>query len=281
MGEGETILLVEDDPAVLEAVRAGLEQLGYRVVQAGDAGAACSLIEMHGLQPDLLLTDVMMPGQVDVAELAARVRVLLPALPIIFNTGDVEARSLREVVFDDRMALLAKPWRLDDLARTIRQLIDMEAPRIARSPMLLREGPGLRAGPGGDAVTPEPPPGGARVLLLESDPLTRMAVTLMLTEAGWSVAEASRAVDVADSDPPDLLIAEESGRQAGAALARSFAQRCPDLRVILTVAEDELGLDVSDERAGYILLRRPYTLASLRRAITVASPLSTASGAPV
>ena len=123
-GRGEAVLLVEDDPAVCRASREALEQLGYAVTEACDAGAAWRLLDQYGLRPDLLFSDVMMPGPMDVAALVRQARGLLPDLPIVFNTGDVEARVLTEVRFDDRMKLLAKPWRLAEMSRQLRDLLD-------------------------------------------------------------------------------------------------------------------------------------------------------------
>ncbi len=130
-GRGETILLVEDDPVVSRATREALEQLGYRVVGAADARSACHLLE-DGVRPDLLFTDVMMPGPLDVGDLAARARALMPALPILFNTGDTEARVLAALRLDERMLVVAKPWRLAEISTRIRALLDRE-PALAVS----------------------------------------------------------------------------------------------------------------------------------------------------
>ena len=118
---------------VSRASREALEQLGYRVVEAADALAACRLMEDDGLRPDLVFTDVMMPGPLDVADLVRRARALLPALPILFNTGDVQARVLATVTFDARTMLLAKPWRLAELSHQMRTLLDCPEPVLALS----------------------------------------------------------------------------------------------------------------------------------------------------
>jgi hypothetical protein len=47
----------------------------------------------------------------------------MPTLPILFNTGDIEAGILNAIVFDDRMRLIAKPWRLSDISRELRRLL--------------------------------------------------------------------------------------------------------------------------------------------------------------
>ena len=132
-GSGETVLLVEDDPVVCRAAREALEQLGYRVVEAADALSACRRLEEDRLRPDLMFTDVMMPGPLDVADLARRARALMPNLPILFNTGDVEARVLSGVVFDERTLLVVKPWRLAEMSHQLRILLDRSAPALLAS----------------------------------------------------------------------------------------------------------------------------------------------------
>ena len=122
-GRGETILLVEDDTAVAAAAREVLTTLGYAVVEAHDVGAACALLE-SGLRPHLIFTDVMMPGPRDVADLTRFARAIRPDLPILLNTGDMDAPALSSVSFDRHMALLGKPWRLSDLSRTLRRMLD-------------------------------------------------------------------------------------------------------------------------------------------------------------
>ena len=126
-GGGELLLLVEDDEAVRDATRATLEHLGYRVRTAVNADAAWTMIEA-GLRPDLLFSDVMMPGTIDVVELVERARRLLPDLPVLLNTGDIEAPPLRRLALDARTALLGKPWRIAELSRLL------SAVMIARSP---------------------------------------------------------------------------------------------------------------------------------------------------
>ena len=121
-GQGEIVLLVEDDRSVLDAVAATLDHLGFAVTTAENADAAWSLME-HGLRPQLLFSDVMMPGRIDVAELIRRARLRYPGLPVLLNTGDLRTDVLRQVVLDDRTRLLGKPWRLGELSRLLRALL--------------------------------------------------------------------------------------------------------------------------------------------------------------
>jgi two-component system cell cycle sensor histidine kinase/response regulator CckA len=82
---GAIILLVEDEPAVRAVAARSLELGGFRVLQASGGAAALELMDGQE-QPDLLLTDMMMPG-IGGAELARRLRERWPELPILFMSG--------------------------------------------------------------------------------------------------------------------------------------------------------------------------------------------------
>jgi CheY-like chemotaxis protein len=88
---GELVLIVEDEPALRELAKMIREGLGYRAAVSSGGGAALALVEMGGLRPDVVLTDVVMPGMsgrargtpspapavVDVSALAAKISAAL------------------------------------------------------------------------------------------------------------------------------------------------------------------------------------------------------------
>jgi len=113
---GETVLLVEDEPAVRAIAMRSLQRGGFRVLQASDGAAALELMEQHG-QPDLVLTDLMMPG-IGGAELARRVRERWPALPILFMSGYSVEDLRRQGVGLERVTI-QKPFTPDDLVRSV------------------------------------------------------------------------------------------------------------------------------------------------------------------
>ncbi|MEM9584192.1 MAG: response regulator [Pseudomonadota bacterium] len=86
LGNGQTILVVEDEAPLLEAMHALLERLGYKVETASSGKAALKMIEA-GQQVDLLLTDIVMPGGLGGFALAVKVRALKPDLPILYMSG--------------------------------------------------------------------------------------------------------------------------------------------------------------------------------------------------
>jgi len=106
------ILLVDDDDSVAAAVEAMLEELGYRVVRAADAGQALTTLDQDR-SFDIVLSDMVMPGDMGGIDLAREIARRRPDLPVVLSTGysDAAAIAVRE-----RVRLLAKPYRLESLA---------------------------------------------------------------------------------------------------------------------------------------------------------------------
>ena len=122
-GGEETILVVEDEDDVRETVLALLEELGYRTLEAADGSAALGIVQ-SGRQIDLVLTDVMMPGGIDGPELAIRTQELRPELKILFTSGFADGKVLKRIDQVSGSALIAKPYRNEELALRIRQILD-------------------------------------------------------------------------------------------------------------------------------------------------------------
>ncbi|MBC7977224.1 MAG: response regulator [Myxococcales bacterium] len=127
----ETLLVVEDEAAVRRAVRRNLERLGYQVIPACDGEdalrIAASLPEI-----DLLVSDVVMPG-IDGPQLACELRARWRDLPVLFVTGYSADRLARSDALGPHDRVLEKPYQLDELARTIRAMIDARVARRATS----------------------------------------------------------------------------------------------------------------------------------------------------
>ena len=116
---GETVLVVDDDPDVRALVEDFLNEIGYRtyVVDSGDA----VLKLLDEVTPDILIADFAMPGR-NGAEVASSIRRRLPDLPILFFSGYADTAALERAV--GKAPLLRKPFRPSELASAIRQLLD-------------------------------------------------------------------------------------------------------------------------------------------------------------
>jgi PAS domain S-box-containing protein len=118
----ESILLVEDEPAVRGLVAASLLEAGYRVLQAADGAEALRLFNEHAASIDALVTDVVMPGSSG-ADLAAKIRALRPQIAVLYVSGYAD-RTLAHRGIDSQAELLFKPFSNNQLLRTVRQLLD-------------------------------------------------------------------------------------------------------------------------------------------------------------
>ena len=117
-----TILVVEDDPAVLELVRRVLTARGYAVLAAGGPEEALSVAGGAGVI-DLLLTDVVMPG-IGGAELGRRLRELRPGLRVLFASGYPEDAIAQQGVLNSGVDLIPKPYTPAALVARVREILE-------------------------------------------------------------------------------------------------------------------------------------------------------------
>jgi signal transduction histidine kinase len=120
---GETILVVDDEPAVRQLVVEVLRDLGYQVADAEDSVSA---LEQAGrlANIDLLITDVGLPGGMNGRDLAVHLRSRVPALKVLFITGFAADQSLEQATLQPDTRLLTKPFSLDKLSKWVRFLLD-------------------------------------------------------------------------------------------------------------------------------------------------------------
>ena len=119
----ETVLVVEDDEFVRGYAVACLESLGYNVITAKDGRSALALLH-DCAAPDILFTDVVMPGGVSGFDLAEQALALKPGLQVLLASGyPLETLTARGKL-NAKYALLHKPYRKADLAFRIRSLLD-------------------------------------------------------------------------------------------------------------------------------------------------------------
>jgi two-component system NtrC family sensor kinase len=121
-GNGETILIVEDDEGVRQYAAEILRDLNYSIIEAKDAASAIRLLDAD--KPfDLLLTDVVLPGK-NGRELATEVERRRPGTKIIFMTGYSRNAIVHQGRLDPGIELISKPLIEGVLARRIRQVLD-------------------------------------------------------------------------------------------------------------------------------------------------------------
>ena len=118
--QGETVLVVEDDPAVRQLVLDVLGMLGYRALEAAEANAAVKILE-SGERIDLLVSDVGLPGM-NGRQLADIARQHRPELSVLFMTGYAE-QAASSGFLEAGMDMISKPFAIDHLATRVREML--------------------------------------------------------------------------------------------------------------------------------------------------------------
>ena len=121
----ETILLVEDEPMILDLVRTMLADLGYRVLAAATPGEAIRLARGHAGELHLVVTDVVMP-EMNGRDLAEGLLVLYPRLKAMFMSGYTADVIAHHGVLDKGMHFIQKPFTQAELALRVRQALDAD-----------------------------------------------------------------------------------------------------------------------------------------------------------
>ncbi len=116
-GNGATVLVLDDEPAILRVCQRHLERLGYRVLIASSPSEAIRLAEDNRRDLRLLVTDVVMP-EIDGRELARQIRLLIPGLAVVFMSGYTPDFLATKTDMEGE-PLLPKPFSLDDLAAVV------------------------------------------------------------------------------------------------------------------------------------------------------------------
>ena len=129
-GQGETVLVVEDNAPLRRVAVRELRSFGYRVLEAANAAAALAQLEADPVH--VLFTDVVMPGDLDGFELARIAARRWPSLKVILTSGFPKSGSAADLGSAD-MQLLVKPYRRADLVRAVREVLDDTSPAKADS----------------------------------------------------------------------------------------------------------------------------------------------------
>ncbi|HRA77703.1 MAG TPA: PAS domain S-box protein [Burkholderiaceae bacterium] len=122
-GGSETILVVEDDEGVRDVAVGFLRRLGYRVLEAADASDALAQLE-RAPDIDLLFSDVVLRGDINGPSLARQAIARRPALRVVFTSGYTRSAVPWREGLDPKVELLSKPYRIGQLARTLRRTLD-------------------------------------------------------------------------------------------------------------------------------------------------------------
>jgi len=121
-GEGEVVLVIDDDPTVRMLVAEVLADLGYAVIEAPDGPAGLKVLDSNA-RIDLLITDVGLPGGMNGRQVADAARVTRTGLKVLFITGYAENAAIGKGGLAEGMYVVTKPFQMDMLAHRIREIV--------------------------------------------------------------------------------------------------------------------------------------------------------------
>ncbi len=130
LSHGEAVLVVEDEPSILNVEKKMLEELGYRVLAAGTPTEALILARDHSGELRLVVTDVVMP-EMNGRELATRLQSLYPDIKILFMSGYTADVIAHRGVLDQGVNFIQKPFSMKNLAVKVRQALGDDLPKPA------------------------------------------------------------------------------------------------------------------------------------------------------
>ena len=119
---GETVLVVEDEPALLAMAERMLEKLGYHVLSAGTPSEAIGLAAAHSSEIHLLITDVVMP-EMNGRAVAERLHPIYPSMKILFMSGYTADVITHRGVLEQGVNFIQKPYSMKDLADKVREAV--------------------------------------------------------------------------------------------------------------------------------------------------------------
>lgn len=119
----EQIILVEDDPAVLDFASAALNSFGYEVFTAADGEEAVELVKTQKVKPALIITDMIMP-HLNGRELAKELNHLLPNCAILFTSGYTDTHIKSKEPKSSNFNFIQKPYSVHELLTTTREILD-------------------------------------------------------------------------------------------------------------------------------------------------------------
>ena len=122
LGDGEVVLVIDDEPSIRMLITDVLSDSGYSVLEASDGPAGLRVLQ-SAARIDLLITDVGLPGGMNGRQVADAARTLRPDLRVLFITGYAENALMGNGHLEKGMHVLAKPFEVERLAIKIRELV--------------------------------------------------------------------------------------------------------------------------------------------------------------
>jgi len=122
LGDGEKILVVDDETTFRESTCEVLQRMGYRTVEARDGKEAVQVFEQHHQKIRLILMDILMP-QMTGTQASKEIRRIAPTIPIIYLTAYDRTEPMEQEVYEKHAELINKPFRISTLSQAIQKAL--------------------------------------------------------------------------------------------------------------------------------------------------------------
>jgi len=246
----EHILVVEDDHDVRGAVVDMLGELGYRISHAENAESALALLRKQA--PDLIFTDVVMPGAISTREFTRRAQELHPRIRILYTSGYTQNAIVHNGKLDDDALLLSKPYRKDELARKLRSVF---------------AGTARGAIAGRSIGQPR-----GKVLVVEDVALIRVTTIDMVEQLGFGAleaADAQEALSLLQQDAGITILLTDLGLpgMSGRELVEEALKLKPGLKVVIASGYSSREEESAALARDIAYLVKPFDMKQLRQAL--------------
>ena len=262
--EKARILIVDDDPEVLDLLDMMLRDRGHETLLAPDGPTALALVAEADAPPDLVLTDYNLPGGLNGLALAEELRrAVARDVPAIVLTGDISTLAMRRISQQDVLHL-AKPVTVEKLARAVSDMLGPVASAAAPPEATFSV-----------AATEQHVVSAAPVYLVDDDDDLRLSLCEMLREAGHRVHDFPTAEAFLAGYVPGtrgcLLIDAYLPGISGVDLLEAIKSRGEPLRSIMITGHSEVAIAVAAMRAGAVdFVEKPVSGADLLARIDAA-----------
>jgi two-component system CheB/CheR fusion protein len=264
--EGQSILVIEDDPAIRETLQLLFEIKGYRVTVAADGKGALDLIARGTVRPAIVVADYNLPNGISGLDVAARLRDSFDsALPFLIVTGDISTETLRAIAGAGCIQL-NKPIKAEELIDLVRAQLAAPRPKVDRPP---KPEP---AAPTADELAPT-------VFLIDDDDALREAMCELIEQDGRPVESFPSGEAFLAAYRPGrkgcLLVDARLPGLGGLAILQQLKAEHHSLPSIMITGHGEVSMAVEAMKAGAIdFIEKPFRhdelLASIDRALDLA-----------